>query len=138
MRGNASHARNYFGHFMPWARDLDGVQGWEWFDGDVEGQIIDLACAGGLGVDGDHLESASPLDPSFWPVHPTLERLWQFKKMAGLFDDETWPEHGYAQVRPPRARAAARAEAPTSRSRGRRAACTTRSGARAGSRRAGR
>ena len=30
VRGNASHARNYFGHFMPWARELDGVQGWEW------------------------------------------------------------------------------------------------------------
>jgi hypothetical protein len=24
---------------------------------------------------GDHLESASPADPSFWVVHPTLERL---------------------------------------------------------------
>ena len=98
MRGNASHARNYFGHFMPWARDLDGVQGWEWFDGDVEGQIIDLACAGGLGVDGDHLESGSPMDPSFWPIHPTMERLWLFKKLAGGFTDEAWPSVDYATV----------------------------------------
>ena len=41
---------------------------------------------------GDHLESASPADPSFWPVHPTLERLYQAKMMAGGFADTTWPE----------------------------------------------
>ena len=32
---------------------------------------------------GDHLEAASPADPSFWPIHPTLERLLQAKYMAG-------------------------------------------------------
>ena len=26
---------------------------------------------------GDHLESASAADPSFWPIHPTLDRLLQ-------------------------------------------------------------
>jgi len=40
---------------------------------------------------GDHLESASPSDPSFWPVHPTLERALQAKLMAGGFGDYTWP-----------------------------------------------
>jgi len=40
---------------------------------------------------GDHLESASPADPSFWPVHPTLERLVQAKYLAGGFPDTTWP-----------------------------------------------
>lgn len=40
---------------------------------------------------GDHLESASPGDPSFWPVHPTLERLLQAKYMTGGFDSEYWP-----------------------------------------------
>jgi len=39
---------------------------------------------------GDHLESASPADPSFWVIHPTLDRLLQAKFMAGGFDDETW------------------------------------------------
>jgi hypothetical protein len=39
---------------------------------------------------GDHLESASPADPSFWPVHPTLERLYQAKMMAGGFKDAEW------------------------------------------------
>jgi Common central domain of tyrosinase len=40
---------------------------------------------------GDHLESASPADPSFWPIHPTLERLLQVKYMAGGFDTNDWP-----------------------------------------------
>lgn len=39
---------------------------------------------------GDHLESASPADPSFWVIHPTLERLLQAKLMAGGFSDESW------------------------------------------------
>ena len=40
---------------------------------------------------GDHLESASPADPSFWPVHGTLERLLQVKFMVGGFPSTTWP-----------------------------------------------
>jgi hypothetical protein len=40
---------------------------------------------------GDHLEAASPADPSFWPIHPTLERLLQAKYMSGGFSDNTWP-----------------------------------------------
>lgn len=40
---------------------------------------------------GDHVESASPADPSFWPIHPTLERLLQAKYMSGGFNDNSWP-----------------------------------------------
>lgn len=40
---------------------------------------------------GDHVESASPVDPSFWPIHPTLERIMQAKMMVGGFKDNTWP-----------------------------------------------
>ena len=40
---------------------------------------------------GDHLESASPADPSFWPIHPSLERLLQVKYMAGGFTSNDWP-----------------------------------------------
>lgn len=39
---------------------------------------------------GDHLESASPADPSFWVIHPTLERLLQVKLMSGGFDTDEW------------------------------------------------
>ena len=40
---------------------------------------------------GDHLESASPSDPSFWPIHPTQERLLQLKYMVGSVTGEAWP-----------------------------------------------
>lgn len=39
---------------------------------------------------GDHLESASPADPSFWVIHPTMERLLHAKLMAGGFASESW------------------------------------------------
>lgn len=54
---------------------------------------VDFLCTGdGYKVFvGDHLESASPSDPSFWPIHPNQERLLQLKFMTGGFDDNTWP-----------------------------------------------
>lgn len=33
---------------------------------------------------GDQLEASSAVDVSFWPVHPTLERLWAYKKLLSL------------------------------------------------------
>lgn len=39
---------------------------------------------------GDNYESSSPKDPSFWVMHPTLERLLQAKLMAGGFFSEEW------------------------------------------------
>ena len=42
-------------------------------------------------LEGDQLEAASPMDPSFWTIHPTTERLWVYKKLSGTFQDETWP-----------------------------------------------
>jgi len=40
---------------------------------------------------GDHVESASPADPSFWPIHPTLDRLLHAKYISGGFDSTSWP-----------------------------------------------
>jgi hypothetical protein len=39
---------------------------------------------------GDQLESASPIDPSFWPIHTTLERLVHAKYMSGGFKINDW------------------------------------------------
>ncbi len=39
---------------------------------------------------GDHYESSSMTDPSFWVMHPTIERLTQAKLMSGGFESETW------------------------------------------------
>lgn len=46
--------------------------------------------SGSLVFGGDHLESASPADPSFWPIHPTLERLLHAKYMTASFDTDEW------------------------------------------------
>ena len=59
--------------------------GWEtWRDFICEGDASKIFVA-------DHLESASPYDPSFWPIHPTQERLLQIKYMIGSFSNEDWP-----------------------------------------------
>lgn len=42
---------------------------------------------------GDHLESASPADPSFWVIHPTIERLFHAKLLSGGFVTDYWPIH---------------------------------------------
>merc|ERR1711998_162 len=38
---------------------------------------------------GEFMESASPTDPIFWPTHPTLDRLWVWRKING-FTEEDW------------------------------------------------
>lgn len=45
---------------------------------------------------GDHLESASPSDPSFWPIHGNLEKLLQAKYMVGGFAEFDWPTEATA------------------------------------------
>ena len=52
-------------------------------------KFLDMLCNAGILV-GDHLESASPADISFWPLHPTIERLYQFKVLTNTFSDTTW------------------------------------------------
>merc|ERR1719502_9864 len=39
---------------------------------------------------GDHLEAASPAEASFWPIHPTLDRLIQYRAQARPFTDMSW------------------------------------------------
>lgn len=53
----------------------------------------DFVCTGSAHkvFSGDHLEAASPSDPSFWPIHPNIERLWQVKMMVGGFSNDDWP-----------------------------------------------
>lgn len=62
--------------------DDDGWEQWRQFICNGNGYKIFV---------GDHLESASPMDPSFWPIHPTQDRLLQLKYMSGGFDDFSWP-----------------------------------------------
>ena len=41
---------------------------------------------------GEQLEAASPIDPSFWPIHPALDRLLHWKKIAQPFTDAGWAD----------------------------------------------
>jgi len=52
---------------------------------------IKTVCEAGTLI-GDQLESASPADPLFWPMHPTVERLLFWKFLKGGFDNYDWPE----------------------------------------------
>jgi len=56
-------------------------------------QWRDFICSGDASkvFVGDHLESASPSDPSFWPVHPNQERLLHLKYVSGGFLEDVWP-----------------------------------------------
>lgn len=39
---------------------------------------------------GDHLEAASPAEASFWPIHPTIDRLLQYKERVFPFMETVW------------------------------------------------
>lgn len=41
-------------------------------------------------ISGDQLEAGSPVDPSFWPIHPTIDRLLQYKHMVNEFSYQGW------------------------------------------------
>jgi hypothetical protein len=46
---------------------------------------------------GDMAESASPADPIFWFIHPTLERLLHYKLLSGGFVHTKWPSDPFAE-----------------------------------------
>jgi len=71
-------------HYVDDQDTLTDDQMIEWRDFVCEGDAWKI-------FSGDHLESASPADPSFWPVHGTLERLLQVKFMVGGFPSTEWP-----------------------------------------------
>ena len=52
--------------------------------------IVHVLCEADVLI-GDQLESASPVDVSFWPMHPTLERLYHWKLLHwGGFEEVDW------------------------------------------------
>ncbi|CAM9151095.1 unnamed protein product [Choristocarpus tenellus] len=63
----------------------------ESYDSNTQREVINILCSAPID-DGDQLQSSSPLDPSFWPTHPTMERLFLFKTITGTLDDKFWPE----------------------------------------------
>ena len=37
-------------------------------------------------------QSSSSLDPTFWPMHGTMERMYQFGVVTGTINEFTWPD----------------------------------------------
>lgn len=62
---------------------------------DQQSLVVEKMCEAGWALTGDSLEAGSPADISFWPMHPTIERLWQYKKLgaSGGFINEDWISH---------------------------------------------
>merc|ERR1712070_1219212 len=58
-----------------------------------QADVVEALCSNALSI-GDQMESASPSDISFWPIHPNLERIWMIKKLSDTFSDESWPDTG--------------------------------------------
>ncbi|CAN0161250.1 unnamed protein product [Ectocarpus sp. 4 AP-2014] len=69
------------------------------FDADVKRQVVALYCTTPMN-DGDHLQASSSLDPSFWPTHPTMERLWMYSVLTGQITDFTWPDDDITVTKP--------------------------------------
>ena len=70
----------YAGLQPEWLRDLDDEQ-WD--------EFYDMYCSTPM-APGEQLESASPSDVSFWPMHPTMERLLIYTRLAWPFEDAAW------------------------------------------------
>ncbi|CAM9612742.1 unnamed protein product [Choristocarpus tenellus] len=62
------------------------------FDEDTRREVARLMCNRPVN-DGDQVQASSPLDPTFWPTHGTMERLMQYKLLTGTLTDTTWPDH---------------------------------------------
>lgn len=63
----------------------------------VKAQLLETLCSTPF-AGGDHAEASSPFDPSFWPIHPTVDRLLQWKRLAQPFTNADWldPEDFYS------------------------------------------
>lgn len=64
----------------------------------VLGHVVHALCTTPF-YPGDHLESASPVEASFWPIHPTIDRLLQYKELVKPFNDTTWEDYNNSASR---------------------------------------
>mmetsp|Transcript_17845 Transcript_17845/g.21865 ORF Transcript_17845/g.21865 Transcript_17845/m.21865 type:complete len:668 (+) Transcript_17845:38-2041(+) len=53
------------------------------------GQFLESICTTPW-TPGEQLEAASPADISFWPIHPTMERLLTWKRIIQPFKSASW------------------------------------------------
>ncbi len=93
-------------------KQIGGYDALEGYHSSTRKKALREMCQGGFATIGDQLSAESPFDPSFWVIHPTIERLWMWKKLQTApgdedavaktkfrsFKDEAWPTKGAAQV----------------------------------------
>ena len=68
------------------------MAGYDWYaalDDDRTRAFLALLCETPL-YPGDMLEAGAPNDVSFWPIHPFMDRLLQYKRIADPFSDAAW------------------------------------------------
>ncbi|CAM9923080.1 unnamed protein product [Discosporangium mesarthrocarpum] len=77
--------------FFLWRSFLTDLSG-----ANIEEDLLSLFCnmGGESPLLGDSMSSAAPADPAFWVLHPTAERLWQWRRVLGMSND-TWPDGSY-------------------------------------------
>ncbi|CAM9493178.1 unnamed protein product [Ectocarpus sp. 6 AP-2014] len=71
---------------MEYLEDLIGD-----FDDTTQRKVVEALCTGVVNF-GSHTQSSSTFDPLFWPIHPTMERLYQFPVLTGSIDDFFWTD----------------------------------------------
>jgi len=59
------------------------------FPEDLWEEFLELICTTPF-APGEQMGANSPVDPSFWPMHPTLDRLLQYKRLAKPFGSPAW------------------------------------------------
>jgi len=67
----------------------------EQIDEEKQGNFVNAVLCKTAYVSGDQLEAGSPSDPSFWSIHPTVDRLLQYKHIANPFNNEDWGNPGH-------------------------------------------
>ena len=65
---------------MEWLLKLDKTQ---------QANLMRVWCSTAFSP-GEQLEAGSPVDASFYPIHPTMERLLHYKRMVNDFDNIAW------------------------------------------------
>ena len=84
-----------------WAVLFQGARLWKGYSHEQKVAALTVVCTTPI-TPGDQVEASSPLDVSFWPIHPTMERLWAYKKLAREFTDQGWgnpnPESGPSRL----------------------------------------
>lgn len=107
--------RDYYIEFPEWCSSDTSYQDCMWkckknltldFEIDVNvtmknpnyGEIIDGIMCDTAFWPGDHLEAGSPIEASFWPIHPTIDRLLQYKSIIRPFKNVSWDTNNDACI----------------------------------------